>query len=73
MKILSFMERNGIKFKRIGQSYVCRCPICKRDNNLKKHNAQVNPESNNIYCYSEGKTYCIKDLRSLINTGRLSC
>jgi hypothetical protein len=66
MKILSFLEKNGIKFKRIGQNYVCRCPICKGDNQMHKHNAQINPNFNNIYCYSEGKVYFASDIRSAV-------
>ena len=64
--ILSFLDSNGIKFKKLGQSYVCRCPVCKGDNELYKHNAQVNIESNNIYCYSEGRVYFLSDIRAAL-------
>ena len=64
--ILSFLDSNGIKFKKLGQSYVCRCPVCKGDNELYKHNAQVNTESNNIYCYSEGRVYFLSDIRAAL-------
>ena len=65
-KILSFLDSNGIKFKKLGQSYVCRCPICKGDDALYKHNAQVNTKSNNIYCYSEGKVYFLSDIEAAL-------
>ena len=65
-KILSFLDSNGIKFKKLGQSYVCRCPICKGDNALYKHNAQVNAGFNNIYCYSEGKVYFLSDIKAAL-------
>ena len=65
-KILSFLDSNGIKFKQLGQSYVCRCPICKGDNQLHKHNAQINLNFNNIYCYSEGKVYFASDIRAAL-------
>ena len=64
--ILSFLDSNGIKFKKIGQQYVCRCPICKGDNAVHKHNAQINLNFNNIYCYSEGKVYFISDIRAAL-------
>lgn len=64
--ILSFLETNGIRFKKLGQSYVCRCPVCKGDNALYKHNAQVNLNFDNIYCYSEGKVYFISDIRAAL-------
>jgi hypothetical protein len=66
MQILSFLEQSNIKFKRIGQNYVCRCPICKDDNALYKHNALINLNFNNIFCFSEGKVYFTSDIRSAI-------
>ena len=64
--ILSFLDSNGIQFKKIGQQYVCRCPICKGDNAVHKHNAQINLNFNNIYCYSEGKVYLASDIRAAL-------
>ena len=62
MKILTFLQQSKIKFKQIGQNYVCRCPICKGDNALFKHNAKINLDSDNIYCFSEGKVYYASDI-----------
>ena len=66
-KILSFLDSNGIKFKQLGQSYVCRCPVCKGDNALNKHNAQINPDFNNIYCFTEGRIYFMSDIRAALD------
>jgi len=61
-QILNLLQKFGIPYAAKGKSYVCRCPFCKGDMRLNDHNAEINPESGTIYCYSEQKTYFLKDL-----------
>ncbi|MGB9755855.1 MAG: AAA family ATPase [Desulfurella sp.] len=62
MNILDLLEKNGVEIKKTGSSLVCRCPFCKNDNDTKKHNAQVNTNTNTLYCYTEGKAYTFKQV-----------
>ena len=68
--ILDVLNRYGIPYAQKGKSYVTRCPFCKGDSNLSDHNAEINPESGTIYCFSEQKLYFIKDL--LMHFGELN-
>lgn len=60
--ILELLKRQNIIYKKTGSNYVCRCPICKGDHKLKDHNAQININTNTIYCYSEQKLYTYAEL-----------
>jgi len=64
-QILDLLQKFNIPYAAKGKSYVTRCPWCKGDSNLKDHNAEINPESGTIYCYSEQKTYLMKDILQL--------
>ena len=63
--ILDVLNRYGIPYAQKGKSFVTRCPFCKGDGKINDHNAEVNPESGTIYCFSEQRTYFIKDLLQL--------
>lgn len=66
--ILETLQANGTETWRVGNQTVCRCPICKGDNDKKAgHNAQVNIESNTIFCHSEGITYTRTVLINALN------
>jgi len=64
-QILDLLQKFNIPYAQKGKSFVTRCPWCKGDSNLKDHNAEINPESGTIYCYSEQKTYLMKDILQL--------
>jgi RecA-family ATPase len=61
-QILDLMQKFNIPYAAKGKSFVCRCPFCKGDGKLQNHNAEINPESGTIYCFSEQKTYFAKDI-----------
>ena len=61
-QILDLLQKYGIPYAAKGKSYVTRCPWCKGDGKLQSHNAEINPETGTIYCFSEQKLYFIKDL-----------
>jgi KaiC/GvpD/RAD55 family RecA-like ATPase len=69
-QILDLLQKHTIPYARKGKSYVARCPFCKGDTNLRNHNAEINPDTGTIYCFSEQKTYFIKDL--LVLFGEIS-
>jgi len=60
--ILDILKAAAVETKKAGSEIVCRCPICKSDNNLTDHNCQVNVDKNNIYCFSENKAYSRTEL-----------
>jgi 5S rRNA maturation endonuclease (ribonuclease M5) len=60
--ILDLLQKYNIPYAQKGKNYVCRCPWCKGDERLKDHNALINVDSSTIYCFSEQKTYLIRDL-----------
>ncbi|MHB1647030.1 MAG: hypothetical protein ACYCSW_11100 [bacterium] len=56
--ILEYLFSNGTETRKIGNEIVCRCPVCKGDNDFKAgHNCQVNIESNTIFCHSGCGTF----------------
>jgi|GEM_PF-6467399 len=57
----------GTETKNTGNQIVCRCPVCKCDNKLEKHDCQVNSDKNNIYCFSENKSYSRTELIKELN------
>jgi hypothetical protein len=61
-QILNLLQKYGIPYAQKGKSFVTRCPFCKGDGKLQSHNAEINPGSATIYCYSEQKLYFIRDL-----------
>ena len=61
-QILDLLQKFNIPYAAKGKSYVCRCPFCKGDGKINDHNAIINVENSTIYCFSEQKTYLIKDL-----------
>ena len=60
--ILDLLQEHGIPYSAKGKSYVCRCPFCKGDGKINDHNTIINVENSTIYCFSEQKTYFLKDL-----------
>ncbi|MEM7828006.1 MAG: AAA family ATPase, partial [Candidatus Aenigmatarchaeota archaeon] len=62
-QILKILDRYWF-YGKIGSSYVTRCPFCKTEDKEKKHNAQINLESETIHCYTESKTYSLKDIKA---------
>jgi len=64
-QILDLLSKYNIPYAQKGKSFVTRCPWCKGDGNLKKHNAEINVDTGTIYCFSEQKTYFIRDLLQL--------
>ena len=64
-QILDLLQKFNIPYAAKGKSYVTRCPWCKGDSNLKDHNAEINVDTGTIYCFSEQKTYFIRDLLQL--------
>ncbi len=62
MVILEILEKNKVEIKQKGSTYVCRCPFCKADNKVKDHNAQINIDTNTLYCHTEGKLYTFKQV-----------
>lgn len=60
--ILGLFDQLSTPYKKSGSSYVCRCPICKGDSKLKDHNAQINTDTNTLYCFSEQKLYTYAEL-----------
>jgi len=66
-QITKILDENGTLTWNVGNKTVCRCPICKHDNNRKAgHNCIVNESENNIYCLSEKKSYTGKELAELL-------
>ena len=61
-QILDLLQKFNIPYAAKGKSYVTRCPWCKGDMRLNDHNAIINIENSTIYCFTEQKTYLIKDL-----------
>jgi len=61
-QILDLLQKFNIPYAAKGKSYVCRCPFCKGDGKINDHNAIINVENSTIYCFSEQKTYLMKDL-----------
>jgi archaellum biogenesis ATPase FlaH len=56
--ILDVLRENQTDWWYAGKLKVCRCPICKNDNNRKAgHNCIINESENNIFCLSEKKAY----------------
>jgi len=56
--IIEVLKANDTEWWHAGKLKVCRCPVCKRDNNRKAgHNCIINEQENNIYCLSEKKAY----------------
>lgn len=64
--ILQLLDKMQIRYKKAGNNYICRCPFCKGDNELSKHNAQINETTNSLYCHSEGKLYPFISLLKLV-------
>jgi len=64
-QILDLLQKFNIPYAAKGKSYVTRCPWCKGDSNLKDHNAEINVDTGTLYCFSEQKTYFIRDLLQL--------
>lgn len=62
MKVLQLLQEAGFSFTKKGKNYVCRCPVCKGDNRLSDHNAEINTDTNSIYCFSEQKLYTYAEL-----------
>ncbi len=62
MNILELFDRLHISYTRKGSSYVMRCPFCKNDENLNKHNVEINIDTNGFYCFSESKFYTYKEI-----------
>jgi len=52
----------GTETKKEGNQVVCRCPVCKRDNDLKNHNCKVNEDANNIFCFTDRRAYSRTEL-----------
>jgi len=65
--ILEILAAAGTQTKKEGNSIVCRCPICKKDNDLKNHNCEVNSDKNNIFCFSDRKAYSRTELIKELN------
>jgi len=61
-QILDLLQKYGIPYAQKGKSFVARCPWCKGDMRLNDHNAEINVDTGTIYCFSEQRTYFIKDL-----------
>jgi len=64
-QILDLLQKYEIPYAVKGKSFVCRCPWCKGDGRLQDHNAIINVENSTIYCFTEQKTYLVKDLLQL--------
>ena len=64
-QILDLLQKFNIPYAAKGKSYVTRCPWCKGDMRLNDHNAEINVDTGTIYCFSEQKTYFIRDLLQL--------
>lgn len=69
--ILQILSAAGVEYAKIGNNYVCRCPICHAGYSLNKakgdHEAQVNICSNTLYCHNCGKAYVRTDLFNLLD------
>jgi len=56
--ILEVLKANDTEWWWIGKRKMCRCPVCKNDNNKKAGlNCIINEEQNNIFCLSEKRAY----------------
>ena len=66
-QILDLLQKYGIPYAQKGKSFVARCPFCKRDGKLQNHNAEINVDTATLYCFSEQKTYFVKDLLLLFD------
>ncbi len=69
--IFDILHASGVETMRTGNNVVCRCPICKSGEPLKKDNfeAQINdnPETPTLYCYSCGRAYTRTELIETLN------
>lgn len=69
--ILNILQVAGIETMRTGNSIVCRCPICKSGEPLKKDNFEAQINDNNeiptLFCHSCGKAYNRTELISELN------
>ncbi len=68
--ILDILQASGVETAKIGNSTVCRCPVCHAGAELKhdgNHEAQINLDSNTLYCHSCAKTYTRTELVELFN------
>ncbi|MEM5800987.1 MAG: AAA family ATPase [Candidatus Aenigmatarchaeota archaeon] len=64
--ILELFEKFNLPYTRKGKSFVTRCPFCKGDTKLSDHNAQINPDTNTMFCYTEEKLYRYSDFVNLL-------
>jgi len=56
--ILDVLKENQTEWWHVGKRKMCRCPVCKDDNNKKAGlNCIINEEQNNIFCLSEKRAY----------------
>lgn len=64
--ILELFERLKLPYTKKGKNYVTRCPFCKGDDKLSDHNAQINLDTNTMFCFTEDKLYRYSDFVNLL-------